>query len=466
MNNSLKYFRIISWKNFPYLLGFIYLFFCIIYTYERILNIDNSFYLFQIINKESFNFSEKRYGNWLSQLPLLIFLKLNFSLKSLVYIFSITFPCLYLLIIWLCSAVLKNSASALATMLSMITGVAYSFFHPVTETHQVLAFTCLFYAVLTSGKFENSVYSYYILSLLIELWCLFTHPIGIYTVSFVLAFAFLSTKKRRGWLLILFSIVMLMALLRITIFKEPYDARQYDELFKFKSLIVNFFNLYPAQYLIRKYNTIYLAPIILIITSILVSLRNKKHIEILISIGFSLFLIISSVVTYNKGDTDGMMEKSFMPAIFMFVILFAINFYNGSQKLLMKITLILSCFFSFRQIITASEPFEKRLAMLEDIGRYQAKNNFPKMIANYSDFDESILRFNEWSTAIDMLILSTCKTNTPVTLFLTYDKNSIDTDQTNNHLFLCLNWWPYWDNKDVNPKHFKLAYKPYKVFTK
>ncbi|MEO7874447.1 MAG: hypothetical protein ABIT08_17805 [Bacteroidia bacterium] len=362
---------------------------------------------------------------------------------------------------------LKNKAAALAVILSLISGVAYSFFHPVTETHQALALSCLLFAVLTSVRFEKSTYGFYVLSLLIEIWCLVTHPIAVYTVSFVLALAFISTQAKRKWFLILFSFVLLMTLLRVSILKEPYDARQYDELFKFNSLIGDFFDLFPIRYLIRQYDTVYVAPSILITTSIIASLFNRKYMELFICMGFSLCLIVSTVITFNKGDTDGMMEKAFMPAIFMFAILFSINFYESSKgNLFLFFSLAVSCFFSFKEIVHRSEPFTKRLAMLEGISRYQAENNIPKLIANYSDFDSNILKFNEWSTSIDVLMLSTCKLNQPVTLFLTDDKNRYYIEKDANLLFLCLVWWPYWDKDDLNWIYFKIAYAPYKVYTK
>ena len=50
-------------------IGIVYLTFSLVYSYERILNTDCSYQLFNIINNKTFFFQEYRYGVFLSQIP-------------------------------------------------------------------------------------------------------------------------------------------------------------------------------------------------------------------------------------------------------------------------------------------------------------------------------------------------------------------------------------------------------------
>ncbi len=86
----------------------------------------------------------------------------------------------------------------------------------------------------------------------------------------------------------------------------------------------------------------------------------------------------------------------------------------------------------------------------------------PKIIASYSDFDET-MQFNNWATSMDVLILSRCKSDTAKTIFLTYNKNVSQSDTTNPDLFLYLPWDPP-GVKDFDALYFNLPAVPYKLY--
>ena len=221
MDNSLEKK---AWERLPYFIAFVYFILCVIFAFERILGIDNSYFFFNIINTQSFFCPENRFGVWLSQIPLLLSIKLNLGLKSILYIYSVSFPVLYLLIIWCCSHVLQNQAAALSAILGLIIGVAYSFFHPVTETHEALAYTSLFLGILTSPRFNKPSIGFYALSVIVLTWCLLTHPIAVYTVSFVLAISFIFVqvlKLRRLWWVRIASVLILAASVKMAFQRFP-----------------------------------------------------------------------------------------------------------------------------------------------------------------------------------------------------------------------------------------------------
>ena len=204
-----SFFDLLQKINFSYLIIAIYFVLSVIFAFERILNIDCTFFFFNIVNYKTFFIPEYRFGIFLSQIPLIIAAKIGLSLTSLIYIYSISFPIFYLFVIWLCNAILKVKQAALLASLSLIVGVAYSFYHPVTETYHALIFTSLFLGVILSEEVKKlNNFSALSIIISIEILALISHPIAVFTCSFVIVYIFFNKEinYKKGILLLLFPI--------------------------------------------------------------------------------------------------------------------------------------------------------------------------------------------------------------------------------------------------------------------
>jgi hypothetical protein len=442
-----------------YVLMAAYFFLCIYYAFERMLNMDSSLQLFQIINYKNFFFQENRFGVWLTQLPLLFSIYIHLPIKFLVYIYSISFPLEYLLIIWVNYKVFKSREAALATILSLIFGVAFTFYHSITETHQLLALSCLLYGLLQSKERFIKAYIFYIALILLLIWCLFTHPNAVFTISFVVGLAFLQKKISRFDLLL--SIFLSLVFIAVKIYlthKDSYDSKQYDQLLNFKETLPHFFSLYSFRFLYTKLSTIYLAGSFVVI---MVLIKYKRFNELLFcTICFLIFTVLT-ILTFSNGDCDAIMEKSFMPGFFMFILLYCILLYQAKNKFIYYIIALLLSFSSFINIVNAGKPHTQRLNLLSEIMKKMDKQT-PKLIVSYSDFDET-LKFNHWATSLDVLIFSLCKSDTAKTIFYIDNKYTYAADTTNPNLFLYLPWNPR-GIKTFNTVYFNLPNRSYKLY--
>ena len=120
----------------------------VLFYKERILFNDTVFQFFKIVNFEKFNIEAMRYSTVITQIPVLIALKLNNGLRTLLMIYSISFVVVYYMVFILCIHVLKNPAAGIAILFSLIICITESFFHPCTETHQAIVYSILLYAIL------------------------------------------------------------------------------------------------------------------------------------------------------------------------------------------------------------------------------------------------------------------------------------------------------------------------------
>ncbi len=439
----------------------VYIVFSIVYAYERMLNTDCSYQLFQVVNFKKFFFQENRFGVIFTQIPLLIGVYLHLPMKLLLYVYSVSFPLEYLIIIWINASVFKCREAALATVLSLLIGVSSTFFHSITETHQVLAISSLLYGFLYSrGKEITGLKSHSIL-VGILVWALLTHPIAIFAVLFVIGFSVIQNKTdlKKAILSAGFCLLILTIKLVITP-KGGYDGRVYQHLYHFRDSLHHFFALYPYQFFVSRIPTTYFSFIVILF---LVWLKSGKYSEMIFCTCSFLAFTIVSILAFSAGDSDQMMEKSFMPGIFMFVLLFSVLYYRIEKDVNYYALTLVLCSLTFINIANASREYRDRLNLLSGILDGMPCSS-PKLIVGFSDFDQNIDRFNFWANSMDALILSKCSGDRcPKTIFFAEDKYKCSRDTVNTDLFLYLNWNPY-GMEDLNPDYFDLPSVSYKIY--
>jgi len=439
----------------------------VVFAYERILNVDNSLAFFNIVNSKIFNFPEFRVGVVFTQIPLMLGALLHLPLKMLVYLYSITFPLLYIFIFFICYHLLKNTEAAICLLLSLCICTAQSFFHPVTETHQAIAFSCLLYAVISSGQISNTIIKY-LLTCCIIILCLLTHPVALFTVLFVLIFSFInhSGQKDRVFYFSAVIVTFLFSLIRFLASTKGYDAEQYEQLKNFKNILPVFFSLYPVLFIKIHFIELYLSATILFLLSECYFLYSKKIIHALLLAVSVIGFVCISIITFNKGDADMMMEKSFMPAAFMICLCFTyiitlVNFksymHNISYIFIHFILII-----SFIRIIPGGKIFTTRINYLDRIITYAEMIKSPKLIFNPSNLNKDIL-INNWGFSLDLLILSACDKKQITTAYIADDKELRHFQLGDKYLFL---WWPVLDQRALDTAYFNLQTTPYVIVNK
>lgn len=458
----LAYFKNLKTDHI-FLYVFLTYFICsIVFAFERILAIDNSYFFFQILDTQNFYFPENRFGILFSQIPVILAAKAGLPMYLMVYLYSIVFPIEYFLIAWICYKFLKVKEASFAIAFSLIIGVSFSFFHPVTETYHALVFSGFLYAVLASPVWANyPKIIKYISLLLVAILAIISHPIGIFTVGFVTVFTFINKQIKLSMVLILVAIVLVALISRMMQSnKQSYDVQQYQNLFDNLKSFIHLSDFYPFLYLKTRLPGVYLSSIILFIVYIYVSIKSKRFLALAFSlIAFTGFTLLA-MLTFLKGDGDIMMEKSFMPALFMIVLPFSYLCFQKeyfTNKVIIIATLIIAII-SFIQIIKAANYPVKRLKKLEAL---MAEQIYPKIIASYSDFENQDLLFNHWNTGIDSYILAKCKLQKESTIFLTDNKNTFPIDSNDRTLFLGPTWWAGWHTNTYKSNYFELPEVPY-----
>ena len=452
-------------KNWAFIilghLSFLVLLIASVYFYkERILFADSAFQFFKIVNFEKINVEAYRYGAILPELPVLFAMKLGFSLKLLIITYSVAFIGLYYLIFLLCIKLLKNTSAGLSIILILIMCVSESFFYPVTETQQCLVFSVLFFAILQYPSFKSSLVQL-LFAFSVILISFFTHPVALYTLTFLIGYNAIDKKQLRTikpYILILTVAGLAVAKVMLTD-ENSYEGKFFSELLNSPSIILDLPKAYSKKFFFDRISGLYLGVAVLELILILHLILKKEYLKLFWQLGISGFFLIVTLLTYNKGDSDMLMERAFMPlALLVSIPLLKEMLENNNQYRMLKLTfLTLIIVVSLNRINTQGKVFRERTRFNQELMAKTAKLPNRKFIIASNELQKH--HYTYWSHSFETLILSSITANIPTqTIYPANDTSQLTKYTENaNNLFLGADFWLEWNIDNLNPKYFNLS---------
>jgi len=157
----------------------------IVFYKERIIHVDNAFYICNIINKEWFSIEHHRYIAVFSQLLPLIAVKLDLALPYILILYSVSLILFYYVLFLVCTYLFKDELAGILLLLLLCVTVAHSFFWPVSELQQGIIFSAVFGSWLIKKDEMNST-TFVLVSLLMSGLLLFSHPMAMFIGIFLL----------------------------------------------------------------------------------------------------------------------------------------------------------------------------------------------------------------------------------------------------------------------------------------
>jgi hypothetical protein len=203
-------------------LGFVALFSLAFYFFKERYFADVSFYLCQIINTGHLDIEHGRYIGAVSQIWPLICLKLQLPIKVIMLSYTLGDVLYYYLLFNILLYGLKDEKSAIALIISLIVGVSYLFFCPVSEIVQGLALLFVFNSMLNQKKQANN--TWFLVMCFILVTVVWSHPLSFIATTIILLRYILAAenkKEQRFWLLV---IVVVTASIAKFILLDNYDS--------------------------------------------------------------------------------------------------------------------------------------------------------------------------------------------------------------------------------------------------
>lgn len=425
---------------------------------ERLFNTDNSNYFFQIINFNNFYFPENRYGVWLSQIPLLVAMHFKLNFQALVFIYSLTFPVIYLLVGLLCRYYLQVKEAWLSILLSMVCGVAFSFFHFVTETHQCIVYALGFYAVVVAKR-NNPLYFRIPLGLFFIAQSLLCHPNAAF-ILFALVLTMLLNKDISPMLVAAIVIVLVGFVAYKLNSATGYDQQQYNNLKQSLDKLSSLHRSHYFYFLKGHLVSTYLSFIILLFSIIIYAVQQNQLTKFLAICVYAICFTVITIITFYNGDSDSMMEKSLMPALLPFMVFASRNiFYNEKILTIKSMLLSIVLLVSFFTINKAKRTHTYRLTYLQSI--LEKNNYYPKLYVEKDSVINTPLFISQWATTIDAIWLSRMHGKPASTLYIKHADEGVQKYDCDTCI-LYVPWWSDISYSNLNHEYIsfpKVIYK-------
>ena len=258
----------------------------------------------------------------------------------------------------------------------------------------------------------------------------------------------------------LLILVVGMAMAKVVLTDEnSYEGKFFSELLKSPSIILDLLFAYSTKFLIKIIFGLYLWVAILELSLILHFILKKAYMKLFWQLGISGFFLVVTLLTYNKGDSDMLMERAFMPlALLVSIPLLKEMLENNNQYRMLKLTFLsLIVVVSFNRINTQGKVFRERTRFSQELMAKTAKLPNRKFIIASSELQKH--HYTYWSHSFETLILSSITANIPTqTIYPANDTSQLTKYTENaNNVFLGADFWLEWNIDNLNPKYFNLS---------
>lgn len=432
----------------------------VIFFKERLFT-DSGYYLFHVVNNESFRIEHSRLVLAFSQILPLIGVKLGLSLKTIVILYSLNHVFFFYFSFLISKFYLKVNYSGLVFIGFQTIGTATSYFVPMFELMYISVI--LFFVFILLDK-RNSISNLLIFSLLVVL-AEFSHFYSTFIIGAYLIYHFFEGKQRPLKSYFTFIIISILVYLVKQSFQSEYDAgkmmafinnlkfAKYDLIY-IKGLVAFLFEYYKEL-------------ILMFLTMVTVLIFNKKYLAIIwTSLPISLLLIMVNLSNYGF-ESSRYQEQVYIPLIIIITIFFFRIVFEDKRKFIANIGIgifIILVFSRLATIYKASDEFTARTNAIERLVEKCNKNtNSSKFVVSETDLKSK----SNWSYPVESLLLSAMNghSNHCVSICTIEDidfENNRSKLNQDNFLF---RRWEIMDDNSLNPDYFKICHGNYQTIT-
>ncbi len=319
MTPSLMYRKIYKAGIFVYAVLFIL---SLVFYKERIILLDDAFYLFDILKRDNFTIQHFRFISVVTEIFPLLASRLSFSLDGVIMAYSAGFIIYYLICYLLCG-LMKEYRLGLAILLVNILFSTHTFYWMLSELTQGMALLAVLLAYMYSRKEQSNRIIPLIVLLVLMPVIAFAHMLIIVPLTFGLAFLYLQDKNRMSLkkALLIFGVYTACLIIKSLFFKEPYDSQAMDGLKNFKTLFPNYFNIHSNRVFLKncllKYQWIPVSFIATIAVYIRTGQKLKLGLYLCYVIGFMGLINISYPTSYTQ---EFYIENLYLPLGFLLAL--------------------------------------------------------------------------------------------------------------------------------------------------
>jgi hypothetical protein len=429
-----------------------------VFSLERILFCDASYILFRIVNFDTLQIQEHRYGSFITQAFPLIAARLHLPLHVIVVLYSISFNLLYLAVVLLLLYRFRQQALALIMGFYYLLFVSDTYFWTNNEVHQGIAWMFLFFAVaLEMGKRNTpKALAVPVFSLLAFL-SIYTHPLVMFPTLFLWLFFVLKKDWpfTTTWTILFSAIIVILCISKMMISTgagSHYDVEKLREAthLSFKKIFSAFVSP-QAKEIIKRTLWNYWIAAILFVAGLISAYREKKYAHVLLTLAFAGAYFVAVCITFTL-FIPFYSESEWMPVTIIITTLFA--YYTLPKLKARNAVALVSLIFLVRlgYIGYSSQKFMERKDWIMAKLQTMRDKNIKKAIIYENAENNRILLMN-WGVPTESIIASALAKDQPQLTFVIGTPENIAGRMVSEpgHMISC---FEVVTNDLLNPRYF------------
>jgi len=376
-----------------------------LWFFQERLYSDAGFFISKVVHYESFWMELNRFMRVFSQWLPLTFIKLNFSLKTVLLAYSFGHVLFFYIMFLIGRYRWGNHQIGWLLILTQTVGILHGFCAPGYELYYVTAFLALFAIILNTNDFSRRNIIYL---LLLVVTMVVNYQLVIFMIGGVLLLHFAEHKLKywKQYALISGTIVACF------IFKQTLTAHSY-EVAKMDNFILN---LTTRSYgweeyikpLISFYGKYYKELWLIVLVTLVLYFRERRYYT---AIGYFLFVVLTQYIvalTYPGIQHSRYQEQCYYPLIFVACFPLVMELKNRAIPKLkwgISIALFGLIVYRFMAISTAIEPFTHRVNYMHRVIEAGQEMDGNKFIM-HDDWYNPMYGGLSWTLGMESMLLS------------------------------------------------------------
>ena len=436
----------------PHLYFVFYFLLCIIYYKERLIYTDNSYFLFRIVNDESFAIFHLRWVGILTQWIPLLMVKLSIPLKYVAIGFSLNLALVYYITYLVFRYYFRQPIYALIVIVLTSLLQYYAFYWQVSELNSTMPIFLIIVWFIFYKAIKYNIYLAILGTFSLCLCIIFIHPLlSILLIQILLGLCIYSKNKK---LLISVGIAILALLIKYKLLSGFESSKILDfnpELFKW-SVIKSSYLYYAFKMFLSK--QFYIATCIVLLFGLYLLFRKRfLLLAYYIISSVALYLLIYYYLPY--GEIVAYMESYFIlmyiPLLINLFLILQNDFLQYKNWIIIVFVLLGT---KGLYNLNKERLFQDRLKYIAEITNHA--NDL-----GYIEKDKMNLAIvmTAWAMPFETLLLSTIQGHSKSVY---YNEEDIDfMNEKDDHLFVSPDWVSTKRLEDLNPKYFKIQSQLY-----
>jgi hypothetical protein len=428
---------------------------------ERTVYTDMAFHVFVLSVTKTIAIQNQRFGAAITQAFPLLAMKLQWSLRAVLQLYSASFFVSYIAYFIVIVFVIRNVAMGLVLCLYLTMLTSISFFWAQSEFPQGMAFLVLYLSLLlfVADKEKPSLVLYAIV-IAGGVVALFFHPLILFPFTIALSYFYLNKniQFRQAAYVLLFSVFVLVAK-TVLIKTGGYESAKMGGIKNFLTLFPNYFFIPSNIDFVKRLAGDYALLALWTVAVTVWYVAKVQHMKLAWLYASLLGYLLLVNVSFPEAGFNTYTQNLQLPLAFIVALPIAFELVPAMPTKYLVMALLLTFGIRIAFVYHSHAPFTERLNYLNGLLDQQAGESTNKFYVAEKDLDEEVVG-ETWALSYETLLLSSLQSRDAtktIELEEVVQENAFLLDSD----FVFINRMWGWNGSELPSRYFNLKKSKY-----